>query len=144
MKNLQHRAADFDPATRGRLLAGALLPASFVLQAQRVRRWFADQVAGIFRSFDILLAPATPCPATKLGQPTLHLNGIDMPTRPSIGLLTQPISCIGLPVVTIPVPGAGILPIGVQIIAPPWQEKRALQIAAKLESLGIASAPVAA
>jgi aspartyl-tRNA(Asn)/glutamyl-tRNA(Gln) amidotransferase subunit A len=143
-ENLAQNAEKFDPATRGRLLAGALLPAGFVLQAQRVRRWFSAQVADVFRSFDILLAPATPCSATKLGQANLHLNGMDMPARPSIGLLTQPISCIGLPVVAVPVQRQGALPIGVQIIAPPWQEARALQVAARLEALGVVSAPVAA
>ena len=143
-ENLVLRAEAFDPATRSRLLAGALLPAGFVLQAQRVRRCFSEQAAEIFRSFDILLAPATPCPATTIGQTTLPLNGIEIPARASIGLLTQPISCIGLPVVSVPVHHTGTLPIGVQIIAAPWQEARALQVAARLEALGIVSAPVAA
>jgi AtzE family amidohydrolase len=142
-ENLCQNAEKFDPATRGRLLAGALLPASFVLQAQRVRRWFAEQAADVFKSFDVLLAPAAPCPATLLGQAHLQLNGMELPARASIGLLTQPISCIGLPVVAVPVQRAGALPLGVQIIAPPWQEARALQVAARLEALGVVSAPVA-
>jgi AtzE family amidohydrolase len=143
LENLKHNADKFDPATRGRLLAGALLPAGLLIQAQRVRRWFSEQVAEVFASFDILLAPATPCSATLLGQASLHLNGVEMPARPSIGVLTQPISCIGLPVVAVPVPRASALPIGVQIIAPPWQETRALQVAARLEELGVVAAPVA-
>ncbi len=143
-ENLARRAQDFDPATRSRLLAGALLPAGLVLQAQRVRRWFSEQTTDMFRCFEILLAPSTPCPATAIGQTTLSLNGIEMPARASIGLLTQPISCIGLPVVSVPVHSTGALPIGVQVIAAPWQEARALQVAARLESLGIASAAVAA
>jgi len=144
LENLRRNAEKFDPATRGRLQAGALLPAGFVIQAQRVRRWFSEQVADVFDSFDVLLAPATPCSATMLGQTHLFLNGMDLPARPSIGLLTQPISCIGLPVVAVPVQRHGALPIGVQIIAPPWQEARALQVAARLEALGVVSAPVAA
>ncbi len=141
-KNLQCRPQDFDPATRSRLLAGALLPANFVLQAQRIRRWFSFQAAQLFQAFDILLAPATPTPATRIGQQTMQINGKDFPARASLGLLTQPISCIGLPVVAVPVHRPGELPIGVQIIAPPWQEARALQVAARLESLGIVGAPV--
>jgi AtzE family amidohydrolase len=144
LPNLRTRAADFDPATRDRLLAGALLPASVVLQAQRVRRWFADQAAQVFRSFDILLAPATPCAATPIGQETLELHGKAYPLRPSLGLLTQPLSCIGLPIVAVPVYHPGALPIGIQIIAPPWQETRALQVSAHLERIGAAgAAPVA-
>ncbi len=136
--DLAQRPEDFDPATRDRLLAGALLPAHLVLQAQRVRRWFADQVADLFRRFDVLLAPSTPCTATAVGQATLRIGGKDVPARPSIGLLTQPLSCIGVPVAAVPIRRPGAMPIGVQIIAPPWHERRALQIAARLEACGIA------
>jgi len=135
--SLRGRAGDFDPATRDRLLAGALLPANVVLQAQRVRRWFAEQAAELFARFDILLAPSTPCSATLIGQQTLRIGGADLPVRPSLGLLTQPLSCIGLPVVAVPVRRFGVMPIGVQIVAPPWQEARALQVAAWLEKLGV-------
>jgi aspartyl-tRNA(Asn)/glutamyl-tRNA(Gln) amidotransferase subunit A len=36
------------------------------------------------------------------------------------------------------------MPIGVQLIAAPWQEAKALRLAAMLEQSGVASAPVAA
>ncbi len=140
LANLRARAADFDPATRDRLLAGALLPAAFVMQAQRVRRWFSEQAAEVFRSFDILLAPATPCAATRIGQETLDLDGHAYPARPSIGLLTQPLSCIGLPIVSVPVHRSGALPIGVQIIAAPWRDTLVLQVSAHLERIGAVGA----
>jgi AtzE family amidohydrolase len=140
LANLRTRAADFDPATRDRLLAGALLPAAFVLQAQRVRRWFSEQAAGVFRAFDILLAPATPCHAIGIGQETIELDGQSYPARASLGLLTQPLSCIGLPVVCVPVFRPGALPIGVQIIAAPWREALALQASAYLERIGAVGA----
>ena len=66
-----------------------------------------------------------------------------MPTRPNIGVYTQPISFIGLPVVGVPVHGSEALPIGVQIIAPPWQEQLALRVAAHLERIGVVGAPIA-
>ena len=55
-----------------------------------------------------------------------------MPVRANLGIYTQPISFIGLPVVAVPVPLAP-LPIGVQIIAAPWREDVALRIAHALE-----------
>lgn len=133
---LRTQAADFDPATRDRLLAGALLPANAVLQAQRFRSLFRDQVAELFRHHDLLIAPATPCAAPLLGQPMIEVNGQAVPTRANIGLLTQPLSFVGLPIVAVPVRGGG-LPIGVQIIAPPWREGLALQAAAHLERVGV-------
>ncbi|MEN3953054.1 AtzE family amidohydrolase [Iodidimonas sp. SYSU 1G8] len=142
-ENLKTRADDFDPAVRDRLLAGALLPSTVLVQAHRLRRWFRDQVARVFRDVDVVLAPATPCPAPLIGQPTIRLGGQDVPTRPNIGVYTQPISFIGLPVVAVPVPSSTALPVGVQIIAAPWQESLALRVAAHLERCGVVAAPLA-
>jgi aspartyl-tRNA(Asn)/glutamyl-tRNA(Gln) amidotransferase subunit A len=67
----------------------------------------------------------------------MYLRGVEVPTRPNIGLYTQPLSFIGLPVVAVPLWTAGGLPLGVQIVAPPWQEALALRVAAHLERAGI-------
>ena len=66
-----------------------------------------------------------------------------MPARAAMGILTQPISLVGLPVVTVPIHRPDGLPLGVQIIGKPWRELDCLRIAAYLERKGIASAPVA-
>ena len=147
LPDLKKRAQDFDPHTRDRFLAGALLPAAWLVQSQRVRHWFARQVARSFKDVDVLLAPATPCTAPAIGTEWLEINGQRLPARASMGLLTQPVSCIGLPVATVPVwgmdPAAPHLPIGVQIIAAPWREDLCLRVAHALEAAGVVSAPVA-
>jgi AtzE family amidohydrolase len=140
LDRLKTRPQDFDPATRDRFFAGALLPAVVVARAQRLRRWFAEQAAALFRKVDILVAPATPDIAPFAGQKTMVMGGVEVPVRPNIGLYTQPISFIGLPVAVAPMWTDGrALPIGVQIIAPPWQEALALRVAAHLERHGISS-----
>ena len=145
LPDLKTRAHDFEPLSRDRFLAGALLPAAWVVQSQRVRRWFALEVARSFADVDVLLAPATPCAAPAIGTEWLELNGRRLPARASMGLLTQPVSCIGLPVCTVPVWGAHeSLPVGVQLIAAPWREDQVLALAHSLEQQGITSAPVAA
>jgi 1-carboxybiuret hydrolase len=141
--NLQTRPQDFDPATRPRLIAGALQPAETIYQAQRFRSWFAQQARKLFETFDLLLAPATPCTAPLIGQKTFLLDGKDTPLRPNLGIYTQPISFIGLPVVCVPVTGGGLLPRGVQIIAPAGRESLALAAAWRLERDGVVAAPVA-
>ena len=88
----------------------------------------------------MILAPATPCTAPAIGQQTFMLDGVETPLRPNIGIYTQPISFIGLPVVAVPVP-LKPLPIGVQIIAAPWREDLALRVAHALEQKGAAAAP---
>jgi 1-carboxybiuret hydrolase len=138
LDRLRARAGDFDPDTRDRLIAGAILPAAWVVQAQRFRRWFAAEVARVFADVDVIIALATPITAPKLGQKTFVFDGVEMPVRPHLGLYTQPLSFIGLPVVTVPVRrAASELPIGVQIIAAPWNEQAAFRVARALEVAGV-------
>jgi AtzE family amidohydrolase len=140
LDRLRRRPDDFDPAVRDRLLAGAMVPAPLVDRAQKFRRWYRAQVLEIFKSVDVIIAPATPCVAPKLGQVTFMLDGVELPVRANIGIHTQPISFIGLPVVAVPIP-LQPMPIGVQIIAAPWREDIALRVAHALERMGVAAAP---
>jgi AtzE family amidohydrolase len=140
LDRLRKRPNDFDPAVRDRLIAGAMVPAPLVDRAQKFRRWYRAQLAEIFKTVDVLLAPATPCTAPKLGQVNFNLDGVELPVRANIGIHTQPISFIGLPVAAVPVP-LEPLPIGVQIICAPWREDIALRVAHALEKMGVVSAP---
>jgi AtzE family amidohydrolase len=140
LDRLRTRPGDFDPAVRDRLIAGAMVPAVLVDRAQKFRRWYRAQLLDIFKSVDVLIAPATPCVAPKIGQVNFTLDGVELPVRANIGLHTQPISFIGLPVVAVPVP-LQPMPIGVQIIAPPWREDVALRVAYALERMGAVAAP---
>jgi len=139
LDRLRKQANDFDPAVRDRFIAGAMVPATLVVKAQKFRRWYREQMLKLFERYDAILVPATPTTAPKLGQVNFTLDGIDMPVRANMGLYTQPISFIGLPVVAVPVP-LKPLPIGVQVIAAPWREDVALRIAHALEQMGAATA----
>lgn len=139
LANLRIRPGDFDPATRDRLIAGALQPAALPALAQRHRRRFLAEALALFERFDVLIAPATPFPATPIGQPDVEIGGERVSIRANLGLYTQPISFIGLPVVAVPVLGQE-LPIGVQLIGAPWTEARLLQAARRLERGGVVGA----
>jgi AtzE family amidohydrolase len=143
LNDLRSRPGDFDPFTIERFLAGALLPAAWYLKAQRFRAVFREKMRGLFESVDVILAPATPCPAIKIGQPTIVIDGVEMPSRPNIGVFTQPLSFIGLPIISVPVFEDGQLPLGVQVIGAPYNESAVLRVAAQLEAVGIARAPTA-
>lgn len=137
LQRLRTRAMDFDPATRDRFLAGAFIPHSWYLQAQRFRRWFQQQVQAIFQQVDVLIAPTTPCVAPFIEQQTMAIAGETVLVRPHLGLYTQPLSFIGLPVLSVPVVQSDSLPIGVQIIAAPYQESAILRVAHWLETQGV-------
>jgi AtzE family amidohydrolase len=137
LEKLRSRPQDFDPATRDRFLAGALIPSNWYIQAQRFRKWYRDQVREIFQKVDIIIAPTTPITAPLIGQQTMILDGEEILVRPYLGQFTQPLSFIGLPVLSIPIQRPNALPLGVQLIAAPYNEAKILQVAAFLEANSI-------
>ena len=142
LHRLRKRAEDFDPLTRPRLAAGTLIPAVWYIQAQRLRAWFYAQAMQVFGQYDVLIAPATPCCAQALGQTEFTVAGQTLPLRPNMGMFTQPISFIGLPVVAVPIHTAGQMPIAVQLIGAPHQEARLLAVAAQLQQAQICTSSV--
>jgi aspartyl-tRNA(Asn)/glutamyl-tRNA(Gln) amidotransferase subunit A len=137
---LRSRPGDFDPEVRDRLIGGLAIPAAWVARAQRFRRWYQEEMHALFETVDIVLAPSTPVRAPLLGQKVLELGGLTVPLRPNLGLYTQPVSFIGLPVAAVPVRPDDGLPIGVQVIAAPWREDLALRVARVLEQAGVGKA----
>jgi len=142
LEDLRTRPQDFDPVVVERFLAGTLLPASWHSHAQRFRRVFQAKLREVFRHVDVILAPTTPCPAIRIGQPTITIDGKEVPSRPNMGYYTQPLSFIGLPVLSVPIFAPGSLPVGVQLIGAPYNEALLLRVARQLERMGVASAPI--
>jgi aspartyl-tRNA(Asn)/glutamyl-tRNA(Gln) amidotransferase subunit A len=143
LADLKARAKDFDPTTRDRFLAGTLVPAALYAQAQRFRAWYRARVAALFQEVDVLLAPTTPWVAPLIGAPRLaQVGGVEVVARAHSGVFTQPLSFIGLPVLSVPVEAAGRLPLGVQLVAAPFREPVLFRVAARLEAEGVVAAPV--
>ncbi|OUL23229.1 AtzE family amidohydrolase [Nostoc sp. 106C] len=141
-EKLRSRPQDFDHATRDRFLAGALIPSQWYIQAQRFRRWYRDRIREIFQNVDIILAPTTPISAPLIGQQSMIVDGQEILVRPHLGLFTQPLSFIGLPVFSVPIQRPNVLPLGVQLIAAPYNEALILKVASVLEAKGVVSALV--
>jgi 1-carboxybiuret hydrolase len=140
LAQLRTRAAEFDPLTRDRFLAGALLPASWLLSAQRFRARFRAETLALFDETDVILTPATPYTAPPIGTETLRVAGQVVPARATLGLYTQPFSFIGLPAMVVPIAREG-LPLGVQLVAATWREDHLFRAAFALEAAGIAALP---
>ncbi len=136
LQRLRDQAEDFEPIVRDRLFSGAMVPAQIVARAQKFRARFRDHLLSHLDGLDAIIALSTPCTAPLIGQQMLDLGGKSVPLRANIGLYTQPISFVGLPVVAVPVQ-LSPLPIGLQIITAPWQEHTGLMIAAELERTGV-------
>ena len=139
-KALAAKAMAFDPATRDRLLAGALLPRALYEEAVRFRDSFRAEVHALMTRFDGLLAPAAPCAAPLIADPRIAIDGALSPARADLGIHTQPISFTGLPSLAVPLYRPGRLPLGLQLIGAPKGEPALLKLAAQLEAAGVAGA----
>jgi aspartyl-tRNA(Asn)/glutamyl-tRNA(Gln) amidotransferase subunit A len=108
----------YRPKLRATLETGALIPAMYYLQAQRIRHQFRQDMAQLFRRVDFLLAPAAPGPAPR-----------DLTTTGDASF-NSPSSFSGLPAITIPSGlGAAGLPFAVQFMGPAFAEDRLLTAA---------------
>jgi AtzE family amidohydrolase len=133
LPELRRRALAFDPATRDRLIAGAIMPAAWYVAAQAYRETFRAAADALFERYDILIAPAAGAPAPLIADPMVTVDGCRMPARALLGLFAQPISFIGLPVIAAPLRRPG-LPLGVQLIGRPGGEATLFALAARWEA----------
>ena len=143
LPRLRTRPQDFDPATRDRLIAGAMIPAPLVDKAQKFRRWYRARMLELFRDgrCDHRTGNALRRAETRRADADArrrrdaaarqhrHLHPTDFVHRPAVAAVPVPLSP---------------LPIGVQIIAAPWREDIVLRIAQYLADSGVAAAPVPA
>ena len=139
---LREHAMGFDPAVRDRLIAGAALPVAAYLDALAFREAFRAQVTRLFEDWDVLIAPAVPGVAPPIDDPMIELDGERVPARAHLGLYTQPLSFVGLPVVAAPAGMVGGLPLGVQLIAAPGRDRELIAFALDLERRGLLGAAV--
>jgi aspartyl-tRNA(Asn)/glutamyl-tRNA(Gln) amidotransferase subunit A len=140
LPELRTRALSFDPATRDRLIAGALLPDSAYRAALAFREQFRARALGLFDAHDILIAPVVGEVAPRIDDPFVTVAGERVPARAHLGLLSQPISFIGLPVIAAPLRRPGKLPLGIQLIGRPGGEADLFTYAAGMEAQGITGA----
>lgn len=140
LDDLRTQLASFEPLSVDRFIAGALQPADWYLRAQRFRRIYRDRINALFADWDVLITAATPVSAPLIGTEWLDINGTQQPCRAAMGLLTQPVSFAGCPVVTAPMwpSSTNGMPLGVQIIAAPWREDLAFSVARQLSDAGVA------
>ncbi|WP_321906084.1 AtzE family amidohydrolase [Paraburkholderia tropica] len=122
------------PRLRTRLLAGALSAADWHTQALSHQERFRQRMAALFREFDLLLAPCTPFSAPRFDETAVQVGEHVLEPAKHLGMLTQPISFAGLPVVTVPVVRDGAMPLGVQLIAAAFSERACFAAARHLSN----------
>jgi aspartyl-tRNA(Asn)/glutamyl-tRNA(Gln) amidotransferase subunit A len=112
---LRTRLADYGDDVRARLLAGLLLPSSAVVTGQRARRALALEARGLFERFDVLVSPAMPIVAPRIGEDPVEVDGESLAYRLRLIPYNSPWSCLGVPTVVAPCGLVEGLPVGLAL-----------------------------
>ena len=115
------------------LRCGEHVTARDYLKAQRIRQQIRSAWRALFDQVDLVLMPTTGQPAGVLRKDALKVGEIDEWSSSRAIVCTFPQNLTGFPAVSVPCGRIGALPVGAQLIAPPWQELRALAAGAALE-----------
>lgn len=113
---------------------GRMVQAHEYVSAQRIRTLFRRDFDRLWKDVDFMIAPATPCTAPKLSDTTVQFGSEAEDVRIASTRLCRAINFLGEPSLSIPCGrDAAGLPIGMQLIGPPFSEAKLLQIAHSLE-----------
>ncbi|MCC7125373.1 MAG: Asp-tRNA(Asn)/Glu-tRNA(Gln) amidotransferase subunit GatA [Acidobacteria bacterium] len=124
------RAMEYGDGVRRRLEQGAVVGADAYDAAAEAKRVIDRMFETALTHVDAILAPTTPVTATSIGESSVAIDGAQEPVRQALIRLNRPANITGLPSITVPCGSVrGVLPIGLQLIAPPFAEARLLQLA---------------
>ena len=130
-RDIRARPEDYGGDVRTLLAAGEFLPATFYLQAMRLRQCIIEEFRAKFREVDAFLFPTIPCTALKLSE----LYGASKSIRDMDAFFTCIASLTGLPALNVP---CGLdhegLPIGMQLLGRPFDEATLYRIGAAFET----------
>ena len=121
------REYGFGDEVKRRIMIGAYALSAgyydaYYVKAQKVRTLIRNEFDAAFERFDVLLAPTAPTPAFRIGEKiddplAMYLNDV----------CAVPVNIAGLPGMSVPCGFENGLPIGLQIIAKPFDESTMLR-----------------
>ena len=113
-----NRSQDFGADVLAGIQQGSLISAADYLDAQRLRRVLAKEFKKVWEQVDLLLTPATPTTAPKIGETNIEIEGVAEDVRLASTRLVRPFNVLGWPALAMPCgkSRAG-LPIGLQLVA---------------------------
>ncbi len=132
--NLARRRADFGADALALLDQGSLVPAADYINAQRQRKLLLGQFHKLFQKIDCLITPSTPITAPRIGQTEITLAGTTYDTRFLTTRFARGFNALGFPALSMPCGESPEgLPMGLQIIARPFEENLLLALGESLE-----------
>lgn len=127
------RQRGFGAEVRRRIILGTYALSAgyydkFFLKAVKVANMVRLDFLKAFKTFDVLMAPAMPFPAFKIGERIQDPLALYMSD-----IATVPVNLAGIPAISVPSGFTDGLPIGLQFMAPPFREDLLLRVAYTFE-----------
>jgi len=130
-----HRRADFGADVLALLDQGSLIPAMDYVNAQRQRKAFLREFHQLFCGIDCLFTPTTPITAPRIGQTEITMDGVQHNVRFLTTRFVRGFNVLGFPALSIPCGNSPEgLPIGLQMVARPFEENLLLALGEALET----------
>jgi aspartyl-tRNA(Asn)/glutamyl-tRNA(Gln) amidotransferase subunit A len=128
-QRLKTRRADIGPDVLALLDQGQFVLATDYLDAQRRRRQLVQNLARLFDQVDVIVTPATPNTAPKIGETTVEIGGRQEDARLAATRFVRALNLAGVPALSVP---CGLdskgLPIGLQIFGRAFDETSVLLV----------------
>jgi aspartyl-tRNA(Asn)/glutamyl-tRNA(Gln) amidotransferase subunit A len=122
-ETIRRRPQDYREGVRTRIHMGALVPASDLLRAQRLRGRLRREVLAVLARVDAILLPAQGAPAARFEEISTR------EVMPPMARYTMPWNLVGLPAAAVPCGFTGDgLPVSLQIVGRPFDEATVLRI----------------
>lgn len=128
------RSEGFGPEVKRRIMLGSFVLSSgyydaYYLKALRTKALIKQAFDKAFRDYDVILGPAAPTTAPKLGE------SLKDPLKMYLGdIYTVSVNLAGIPAMTVPCgTDSGGLPIGLQLMGDCFQEKKIIRAAYTFE-----------
>ncbi|RKD71212.1 aspartyl/glutamyl-tRNA(Asn/Gln) amidotransferase subunit A [Sinobaca qinghaiensis] len=127
------RSKGFGDEVKRRIMLGTFALSSgyydaYYKKAQQVRHLIKNDFDDVLSKYDVIIGPTAPTVAFKVGEQ------IDDPlTMYANDILTIPVNLAGVPAISVPCGFSENMPVGLQIIASPFDEKTIYQVAHSYE-----------
>lgn len=129
-------AARFGPDVWRLFQQGAQIAGHEYVNAQRLRTLMRRKFDALWRESDVLITPTTPVAAPSIESDKVTVAGREQDIRLVSTKLVRSFNLLGEPAISLPCGRTKSgLPIGLQIVAPPFRERQLLQFASAVESL---------
>ena len=130
LKWLQTRSEEYGEDVRRMLMKGTEVSAVDYIRAHKFRKELRNEFVRLLKNFDVLIVPTTPITAPGFDEQAVDIGGQTLQIYQALSRQTIVFDSTGLPAISIPVGfSKDNMPIGAQIIGPPFKEEKILSLA---------------